>query len=167
MPQQNLYTNIIQNVYTTGIFQGRILGYREGVEDTCSLLISENNKQGVSSKSYLSLAEKIQEGINKVMENYQSNNKDDVQLFLQGNSSILSLVNETYSKIHEFIPETRKVVLEVLTNPEDNQKSLIATIYPNLSFDEAMDRLDIFDREWFASKFIDSDMIFNVSLDFE
>ena len=101
------------------------------------------------------------------MERYELNNKNEVQLFLNENASSIALVNETYSKIYELIPETRKIILEVRIDPEDGKKSLVAKIYPNLSFDEAIDRLDVFDRGWFANQFIESEMTFNVTLDFE
>ena len=142
-------------------------GYITGVVDTYSQFGVETISQPAMEENYLILSNKIQDRINTIMENYQLNNKEDVQHFLQENSSILSLVNETYSRIHEYIPETRKVVLEVLVDPEENQTNLIAKIYPNLSIDDALDRLDNFDKQWFANKFIESNTLFNVTLDFE
>ena len=88
------------------------------------------------------------------MNNYELNNIENVQLFLQESTSIVTLVNDTFYKIHDFFLSVNKITLEVFTDPEDNKKNLIARIFPDMPLVEALSKLDIFDQQWFAAKFI-------------
>lgn len=142
-------------------------GFRVGFSTGYQLNESEPTSQPETEIKYFIEANKLQDRINKVMDNFELGFGDGVQDFLQNNPSVLPLVNETYSKIFELIPETTKVALEVFVDPESNQENIIAKIYSNLSFDDAIEKLDIFDKEWFAEQFIESEMLFNVSIDFE
>jgi len=159
MTSSNIYNPNLHN-YITGFGHGYVTGY---VKAICV----EQTQQPASEINYLLLAKKIQKRIDKIMENYELSNKDDVQLFLHENPSIISLVNETNTKIHEYFSSVGKITLEVQTDPEENRKNLIAKVFSKLPIDDAMDKLDIFDQEWFASKFIESEMHFNVTLDYE
>jgi len=166
MPYPNFYRS--QNIAVVhSFYQVYLKGYEDGSVDTYKWLESKRLAPVLSAEDDFPLLGENHNRIGEIMERYELNNKDDVQLFLNENASSLALVNETYSKIYEFIPETRKVTLEVLVDPEDNKKNLIAKINLNLPVDEAFNKLDNFDKQWFASKFIDSEMMFNVSLDFE
>jgi len=158
MPIQTIYTDSLKDYY---------IGYGDGVFDTLAQISVEGTLQVASENNYLSMAQTNQKRISLIMENYELIDESSVNSFLYEKPSIIGLVNKTYSKVHEFIPAIKKITLEVLIDPEDNQKNLVAKIYPDLPIDEALDKLDDFDKHWFASNFIESDMIFNVSLDFE
>ncbi len=76
----------------------------------------------------------------------------------------MNLVIETIKEINKRFPENTGIFLNVLHDSEDGTDSLIANIQHNIDIDEAIERLDRFDKEWFAEKFCNSDMKFNVSL---
>lgn len=163
MTTNKIYNNIVKKSYASGFGHGVVYGLMQGYD--CQYI--ESTVQTESEERYLIIANTNLDRINTVMENYEANNKKDVLSFFNDNPSILPLVEDTYSQIHNFIPGVQKIVLDVLADPENGKKNLIATIYPQLSFDEAMYHLDLFERQWFAEKFIESEMTFNISLDFE
>jgi hypothetical protein len=76
----------------------------------------------------------------------------------------MNLIIETIKEINRRFPENTGILLNVLHDPEDKTDSLVATIQHGIDIDEAIDRLDLFDKEWFAEEFCNSDMKFNVSL---
>ena len=166
MPNINVYTDIAKP-YATGYAHGYYQGYAIGVVDTITKEIVERTSQTVSESSYLPVAKINQERIDFIMENYELIDENDVISFIHEKPSILKLVNDTYTKLHEFIPTVNRITLEVLFDPEDDQKNLVAKIHSNLPIDAVLDKLDEFDQQWFASKFIESDMLFNVSIDCE
>lgn len=164
----NVYTdNDNENNYQVDLGQDYFIGYADGVFDTLSQIQLEGTTQVASEDNYLSIAKINQERIILIMENYELVDEKSVHSFLFEKPSIIDLVNKTFLKVQEFIPKIKKTTLEVFIDPEDDQKSLLAKIYPDLPIDDALDRLDCFDREWFASKFVESDTLFNISLDFE
>ena len=76
----------------------------------------------------------------------------------------MNLIIETINEINKRFPENTGISLNVLHDPEDKTDSLVATIQHGIDIDEAIDRLDLFDKEWFAENFCNADMKFNVSL---
>jgi len=80
---------------------------------------------------------------------YVFRDRGEVIGFLESHAFLVSLLLEAYSKIRSYFPEYPQVILEVVTDPEvpdDNQ--LVASIKTNLSPNEALEKLDSFDSEW-------------------
>lgn len=163
MTTNNIYNKIAGQSYVSGFGQGVFAGFCYGYE----YRNLEATAQTKSEDSYLFIAKKHLNRKNNIMENYEISNEEEILSFFDDNSSIVPLVKDTYFKIHEFIPNVQKIVLDVLADPENGKKNLVAKIYPQLSFDKAMDHLDMFERQWFAEQFTESEMTFNVLLDFE
>jgi len=63
---------------------------------------------------------------------------------------------EAYGKIREYFPSA-KLILEVVADPEaDKEKELVIFIRTNLPPDEALDRLELLDRNWWLDASLDS-----------
>ena len=76
----------------------------------------------------------------------------------------MNLIIKTIKEINRRFPENPGISLNILHDPEDDTDYLMATIQHGIDIDQAIERLDRFDKEWFAEKFCNSDMKFNVSL---
>jgi hypothetical protein len=80
---------------------------------------------------------------------YVFKDRDQVFHYLENHPFLVPLLLEAYSKIDTFFPEYPQVLLEVVTDPEvPDDTQLVASIRVNLSPDEALERLDSFDRQW-------------------
>lgn len=72
-----------------------------------------------------------------------------VSQFLEKFPFLVTLLVEAYSKFGNYFGPYPRVFLEVVTDPEAlDDHELFALIYTSLTPDEALDRLDWFDREW-------------------
>ncbi len=72
-----------------------------------------------------------------------------VSQFLEKFPFLAPLLVEAYSKFGNYFGPHPRVFLEIVTDPEaPDDHELFALIYTNLAPDEALDRLDRFDREW-------------------
>lgn len=80
------------------------------------------------------------------------------------NPDIINIVEQTFIKVNEFFSDVDQVLLDIFEDPEDNSRTLIATIVTDMEIDESLEKLDEFDRDWFTSKFVESEGLFNVSL---
>lgn len=103
--------------------------------------------------------------IGTIMDMYEVVSIEKVELFLKEKTHIHQLVNETYYKLKNFFPKSNKISLKLFTDPENDKKSLVASVFSELSVDDAFDQLDKFDTEWFADKFAISDNLFNVTIE--
>lgn len=71
--------------------------------------------------------------------------------FLKERETLASfLIEDAYSKIREYFP-TEELVLDVLTDPETNEKILIAFIRTDLSPEDALSKLEKLDEDWWLS----------------
>ena len=71
--------------------------------------------------------------------------------FLKEHETLVSfLIEDAYSKIREYFP-TEELVLDVLTDPETNEKILIAFIRTDLSPEDALSKLEKLDEDWWLS----------------
>jgi len=73
----------------------------------------------------------------------------EVSRFLEDNPFLILLLLETYGQIERYFGPYPQVFLEIVTDPEasDNHE-LFALIYTSLTPDDALDRLDRLDRDW-------------------
>jgi len=73
----------------------------------------------------------------------------EVSRFLEDNPFLVLLLLEAYGQIDRYFGPYPRVFLEVVTDPEaPEDRELFALIYTGLTPDEALDRLDHFDRDW-------------------
>ena len=80
---------------------------------------------------------------------YVFKDRDQVFSFLENHPFLVTLLLEAYSKIETYFPEYPQVSLEVIIDPEvPDDIQLVASIRVNLSPEEALERLDSFDRQW-------------------
>jgi hypothetical protein len=76
----------------------------------------------------------------------------EVQRFLEEYPVLAPLLLEAYGKIGSYFGPYPEVALEVVTDPEAaDDRQLFAFIGTCLSPDEALDRLEQFDKSWWLS----------------
>ncbi|MFO7749965.1 MAG: hypothetical protein R6V54_07705 [Desulfobacteraceae bacterium] len=129
--------------------------------------VRNTHRQPAGDLFYFKAAEEKQKRIVRAIANYEVEGRPDVVSFLQRNPDIIKAVNQTYAKVLEFFKDVDRIFLEVSVDPEDNSKSLIATVFTGLDVDSALDKLDEFDRQWFSAQAMQSEILFNVLLAFK
>ncbi|MDZ7359927.1 MAG: hypothetical protein ONB46_04270 [candidate division KSB1 bacterium] len=73
----------------------------------------------------------------------------EVKDFLAAHPFLVQLLVEAHDKIGNYFGPQSKVVLEVVTDPEaDDDRRLFAFIQTSLLPEEALDRLDRLDNDW-------------------
>jgi len=73
----------------------------------------------------------------------------EVSRFLERYPFLVPLLLEAYSKFWNYFGPHPRVFLEVVTDPEaPDDRELFALVCTSLTPDEALDRLDQFDRDW-------------------
>jgi hypothetical protein len=105
--------------------------------------------------------------LDKIIDNFDLIDIGEVELFLTEHPEIIPTVNESFYKIKEYFSENINLTLEIFTDPESSQKSLLLRIFSKLSVEDAMEKLETFDRNWFLDKYLSSDNLFSITLDFE
>lgn len=84
---------------------------------------------------------------------YASRRPEEVSWFLQAHSFLLPLLMEAHGKIAAYFGSCPDVVLEVIADPEtENDRELFAFILTSLPPDEALGKLDQFDKEWWIDE---------------
>lgn len=84
-----------------------------------------------------------------VERHYIFRQRDRVIEFLETRPFLVPLVLEARSKISEYFPEYPVVFLEVVTDPDaPEDQQLAASIRTRLSPEQALDKLDSFDKGW-------------------
>jgi len=98
---------------------------------------------------------------------YTFRKPSEVSDFLSDNVYLVPLLVEAYGKIREYFPSA-KLILEVVADPEaDKEKELVIFIRTNLPPDEALDRLELLDRNWWLDASLDSDEKLCIHVEFE
>ncbi len=88
---------------------------------------------------------------------YTFRNPAEIYEFLSDNVYLIPQVVEAHKKIKEYFPSS-DLVLEVVTDPEaPDEKELVIFIHTNLTPDEALDRLEMFDRNWWLDASLDTE----------
>lgn len=87
---------------------------------------------------------------------YTFRKPSEISEFLGDNVYLIPQVVEAHEKIIEYFP-TADLVLEVVADPEaPDEKELVIFIHTNLTPDEALDRLEMFDRNWWLDASLDT-----------
>lgn len=123
-----------------------------------------NTRQHQKNFFYTKSATESLKRIHSAIDKYKVERESEVVEFLQRNSDIIGIVGQTYTKVHDFFEDINEIFLEVSIDPEDRSKSLIATIVTNLDLNTAFERLEEFDRKWFVTDNMQSEILFNVML---
>jgi hypothetical protein len=143
------------------------VGYKNGQNDTFYAL-SETNQVAPQRKIISGLPKYEGQVVGEqILKNFQIRNIDEVKNFLINNPELIDIVDESHHKINEYFEDKPKMTLEVFTDPENSQKNLLARIFSEMPLNEAMIRMDQFDRGWFIDKSLLIDSLFTVTLDFE
>ena len=91
---------------------------------------------------------------------------DDVTSFLEENPFLIPLLQEGYTHIKKYFPDS-DVFLKVMHDPEFiGQKQLIAFIAVKLTAEEASQALDLFDEEWGLEAWIIAEDKLCITLEF-
>jgi len=71
--------------------------------------------------------------------------------FLKEHETLASfLIEDAYNKIREYFP-TEELVLDILTDPETNEKILVVFIRTDLNPEQALSKLEKLDEDWWLS----------------
>lgn len=82
--------------------------------------------------------------------NYEISNWTKVSDFLKKHPYLVGFLHEASSKIRQFFGENVQIKLELVSDPEiEDETSLFAYVFTDLSVDEALSRLRKLDDEWF------------------
>jgi hypothetical protein len=83
---------------------------------------------------------------------YTFRRRAEVSQFLEKHPFLVPLLLEAYSEFGNYFGPYPQVFLEVVTDPEAaDDRQLFAFISTRLSPDEALDRLEQFDKSWWLS----------------
>lgn len=92
---------------------------------------------------------------------------DEALTFLAKHSFLEPLLDEARAEITNLFGPDTTSALELITDPEsDGSKKLILYIRPNLTVDEACDRLNRFDRDWWLDEIPRANGLLTVDVDF-
>lgn len=90
----------------------------------------------------------------------------NLRRFLENNAEIVPMVFEAYQQIKVYFPN-EEIRLEVTSDVEDNGcESLFAHILTTLSVEEAHQKLDDLDEEWYLDQSVEVQNLFNFDLRF-
>ena len=82
---------------------------------------------------------------------YRLNKPFEILDFLSKNPEVKSFLFEAYDEIRKYFPEG-ELVLDIMEYPEDSEPTLLVLIETQLSPDEALKRLDEFDKHWWLER---------------
>lgn len=112
--------------------------------------------------------ERSQLNIGKLQEKYSISKSEMPKLrrFLEKNLEILPILSEAYQKIKAYFPD-EEIRLEVTSDVEDNNcEILFAYILTKLSVEEAHQKLDDLDEEWYLDQSEEIQELFNLNFKF-
>src|SRR5882672_3201427 len=97
---------------------------------------------------------------------YQFRNQGEVKDYLRRCDYVIDVLLEAPEQIKSRFGRDAQIVLEVITDPEDGDRKLFAFILTPLAVEEAMDRLEKLDEEWWldASERAEGQLIVDVEL---
>jgi hypothetical protein len=165
-PQVLPYNKGLKEGFQSGVVFGSYLN--EYLNQTASFVepsLSMHTAVYSVTESKPSLKDEDTKIIGSIMNMYEVIHCKEVEFFLKGKVLIRQLVIETYYQLISFFPESDRISLELTIDPENDKKSLVASVFSELSVDDAFNQLDKFDAEWFADQFSISDNIFNVTVE--
>ena len=106
-----------------------------------------NNSMNIEARFKTAKIYKIMKDLNDLSKIYTFERPSEVVDFLNNNRSLVPFLAEAYSRIIQYFPAAT-LILEVVTDPEDDHKELVIFIQTTLSPKEAFATLDDLDRTW-------------------
>jgi len=104
--------------------------------------------------------------LRKLRGKYKLSNPSKLLSFFEKNSYLIPVVIEAYEELKERFP-SEKLVLEVVSDSEDDScDELFAYINTSLPVEEALQKLDDLDEQWFLNKLDETKGLFNFNLKF-
>lgn len=103
----------------------------------------------------------------KIEDCYHFKSKSRVKEFIEEHSYLTHILIESYELIIRFFGSGCYLELAVTTDPEEGFKELFVYIKTALPVDEALQKLDNFDDQWFLDKMSDTKGKLNFNLSFE
>lgn len=82
-----------------------------------------------------------------IEQHYMFKDHDSVAAFLSNHVFLAPVLIELYPQVQDYFP-TRKIVLEVVADPDADDELLLASIITQSGVDEALEKLDLFDEGW-------------------
>jgi hypothetical protein len=103
--------------------------------------------------------------VHQLEEIYSFRNVEAVRRFLHAHPHLIEVILEAYPYLVRHFGPNPQVMLEVVRDPEaERSEQLFAYILTSLNADEALDRLDRLDEEWFLDQFDRVGNLFNFNL---
>jgi len=102
----------------------------------------------------------------RLREIYAFRNPDQVRSFLVTHPDLVEVLFEARSYLEALFGSDLEVILEVVTDPDaEGLKQLFAYIHTSLPIDDALERLDRLDEEWFLDQLDRVDGLCNFNLE--
>ncbi|MCI0614559.1 hypothetical protein L0244_16350 [bacterium] len=87
--------------------------------------------------------------VEQLAKDYQFKDYAEVSAFLNSNAFLILILREAHHKIKNHFGFDTEIALEVFTDPEgDDGQKLFALIFTALPVNEALERLEQLDQEW-------------------
>ena len=103
----------------------------------------------------MNIEEYLSQKLALLSEIYVFRRSPEVKEFLTDNIYLISLVVDAYEKIGEYFPQAT-LILEVVSDPEDNTRELVIFIHTDLPPDDALNRLEQLDENWWLKASLDA-----------
>lgn len=105
--------------------------------------------------------------LHQVGELYSFRNAVDIRCFLYTHSQLTEILIKAHTYLRKYFGSNPQVTLELISDPETTGwEQLYAYILTSLPVDDALDRLDRFDEEWFIGQLDQVDGLLNFNLEF-
>lgn len=113
--------------------------------DFLAIIKKYTKYQEILKKSYF---DTLRQDLTSLAQNYAFRRPSEVYDFLNDNVSLLPLLQEANREIRDYFPE-ENLILEVVADPEvDNIKELVVFIQTTINPDEALNKLEMLDENW-------------------
>ena len=90
-----------------------------------------------------------------------------VKEYILKNPNLAGLLLEAYSELSRFFGSNPTVKLAVTIDPEEGFRELFAYVKTTAPVEDAIDKLDAFDAEWFLDNLYRAENKLNFNLEFE
>lgn len=129
--------------------------------------IATTTSHNISQENYASLAFAGDARFRKIQDLYTFRNEAAIRKFLSKNAALMNVLIEAYPHVVRYFGDQSRIVLERVKDPEiQDADQLVAYVMTSLSVDEALERLNRLDEEWFLEQFDRVDGLLNFNLEF-
>ncbi len=105
--------------------------------------------------------------IEQVEQHFQMRDADEVRSFLRENPEVTQIILDSLEPLTRIFVEIEQLVLEVFRDPEEQGNcELVCSIVTRLTAEEALEKLDMFDEQWFLDNTERTHGLLNFRIDF-